>query len=109
MTPGPILHLLLHLLAPLVVALIFFRARWRHALVLMLCGWIIDVDHLVAEPVYAPDRCSIGFHPLHGAPALAVYGAMLALPRTQLLGLGLVIHIALDAGDCVRMKWAGSP
>ena len=104
MSIGAIIHLVLHLLVPLTVALIFFRARWRHALVLMLCGWVIDVDHLLAEPIYSPNRCSIGFHPLHTTPAIAAYGAMLLVPQTRLLGLGLVIHIGLDATDCVRMQ-----
>lgn len=104
MSVGPIVHVLLHVLVPLAVALVFFRSRWRHALLLMLCGWLIDVDHLLAEPVYSPNRCSIGFHPLHTAPAIAGYGALLLVPQTRLLGLGLVIHIGLDAADCVRMQ-----
>lgn len=104
MSIGPLVHVLLHFFVPLIVARQFFRARWRRALILMLCGWMIDVDHLVAEPVYAPNRCSIGFHPLHRAPAIALYGTMLVLPQTRVLGLGLVIHIALDAADCVRSE-----
>lgn len=98
-------HLLLHALAPLALALVFFRARWRVAYGLMLCGWLIDVDHLLATPIYAPDRCSLGFHPLHSTPAVAAYGAMLLLPQTRLLGLGLSLHIVLDASDCLRMRW----
>jgi len=109
MSLGPIVHVLLHFFVPLIVALLFFRVRWRRALILMLCGWLIDVDHVLADPVYAPNRCSIGFHPLHRAPAIALYGAMLVLPQTRLQGLGLVIHIALDASDCVRMQLSPSP
>ncbi|MGQ0698600.1 MAG: DUF6122 family protein [Panacagrimonas sp.] len=98
------LHLLLHGLVPLAVALIFFRTRWRQAFVWMLAGWLIDADHLLAEPVYAPNRCSIGFHPLHTLPAIAVYGSLSLIPQTRLLGLGLAIHIALDTADCARMR-----
>lgn len=100
-----LVHLLLHALAPLALALMLFRPRWRTAYGLMLCGWLIDLDHLLATPVYAPDRCSLGFHPLHSAPAVAAYGAMLLLPQTRLLGLGLSLHIVLDASDCLRMGW----
>ena len=26
---------------------------------------LVDLDHLLATPLYNPDRCSLGFHPLH--------------------------------------------
>lgn len=104
MSGASLLHLWLHLAVPLAVALLFYRGRWHGAWLWMLATMLIDVDHLLADPVYVPDRCSIGFHPLHQAPAIALYGALLVPPRTRLLGLGLVIHIALDAGDCLRME-----
>lgn len=85
------------------VALLFFRKHWPRAMALMLCGWLIDVDHLLTTPVYAADRCSIGFHPLHTAPAIAAYGVLSLVPSTRLIGAGLLIHIGLDAADCLRM------
>ena len=78
-----------------------WRDRWRRAWAIMLCTWVIDLDHLLANPIYAPDRCSIGFHPLHTLPAIAIYLALLAAPRTRLIGAGLFIHIALDTIDCL--------
>ena len=57
-------------------------------------------DHLLADPIYAPNRCSIGFHPLHTAPAIAVYAGLCVPKRTRLFGIGLIIHIVLDAIDC---------
>ena len=103
MSGASVLHLLLHAAVPLAVAVLFFRAQWQRAFVLMLAGWVIDVDHLLADPVYAPNRCSIGFHPLHTWPAIALYAALLLPKPTRLLAVGLLIHIALDAGDCWRM------
>lgn len=101
------LHLLLHLAVPALVAWLFFRTNFQRAWLLLLLGWLIDLDHLLADPVYAPDRCSIGFHPLHTAPAVAVYG-LLVIPRpTRLLGIGLLIHIGLDLIDCLWMRHAG--
>lgn len=97
------IHLLLHLAVPGAVARGFFPARWRRAWLVMLATMVVDLDHLLAVPVYDPDRCSIGFHPLHTAPAVAVYAALAAWPRTRLAGLGLLIHMALDAGDCALM------
>lgn len=112
------LHLLLHVALPTLVALAFYRPRWHSALLLMLATMLVDADHLLADPIYDPERCSIGFHPLHGAPAIVLYAFMFALPlvlrRTapqrraseplrvvHLAGLGLLIHMALDAIDCV--------
>jgi hypothetical protein len=35
--------------------------------------------------------------------AIVVYVGMLLLPRTRLVGTGLVVHMVLDALDCVWM------
>ena len=110
------IHLSLHLIVPLGVALALFRPRWRGAFVLLLATMAVDVDHLLADPIYDPARCSIGFHPLHTAPAIGVYvGALVAAwlvlrlrptrverARTAaVVALGLLIHMALDWGDCL--------
>lgn len=76
---------------------------WVRAWGWMLVGWAIDVDHLLATPMYEPGRCSIGFHPLHTAPAVVVYLALLLPARTRLVAVGLLIHIVLDALDCAMM------
>lgn len=90
-------------MVPLVVALLFYRERWLRAWLVMLATMVVDLDHLVADPIYDPGRCSIGFHPLHSYPMIAVY-ALLTIPRkTRLVGLGLVIHMVLDGLDCLLM------
>ena len=66
---------------------------------------VVDLDHLLADPIYDPDRCSMGFHPLHTAPAVAVYVLLAAWPKTRLVGVGLLIHMALDWVDCAWMTW----
>lgn len=68
-----------------------------------MLGLTIDVDHLLSDPIYAPLRCSIGFHPLHTWPALVVYALLCAHPRTRLLGIGLLLHLLLDTTDCLQM------
>lgn len=98
------LHLMLHVLVPACLAGVFFRRRWLSAFLVMLAGLAIDVDHLLASPIFEPNRCSIGFHPLHAFPLIPVYVALAALPRTRLVGLGLTVHVALDALDCVLMR-----
>lgn len=104
MTFRSIAHLVLHFAVPLAVALVFFRTRWRRAFLIMSATMIVDLDHLFANPIYDPSRCSIGFHPLHTWPAIIVYGALCCHRRTRLIGLGLLIHMALDATDCAWMK-----
>jgi hypothetical protein len=103
-TLASLAHLLLHALIPALIAYAFFRARWRVAWLLMMATMLVDLDHLLANPIYDPNRCSIGFHPLHTAPAIAVYVALALHPRTRLIGLGLVIHMLLDFSDCAVQR-----
>jgi hypothetical protein len=85
---------------PLGVALSFYRRIWPAAFALLMLGVVIDLDHLLADPIYDPGRCSIGFHPLHTLVPVGLYLALLAHERTRLVGLGLLIHILLDLIDC---------
>lgn len=64
---------------------------------------LIDLDHLLADPIYDPNRCSIGFHPLHTYPAILVYIGLLFSKKTRVIGIGLIIHILLDQLDCILM------
>lgn len=98
-----VVHLVLHAAVPLAIALTLHRERWWQAWLWLLAGWLIDLDHLLADPIYAPGRCSIGFHPLHTAPAIFGYGLLCLPRRTRLLGTGLLVHIGLDAIDCLLM------
>ena len=93
-------HIFLHFAVPAVVARLFFKDRWLKAWLIMVATMVVDLDHLLADPIFDPGRCSIGFHPLHTWPAIMVYVAMTFWPRTRLIGLGLVIHMALDGIDC---------
>ena len=70
----------------------------------MLSAMIIDLDHILASPVYDPNRCSLNLHPLHSLPAMAVYALFAAVPKTRILGFGLAIHILFDGLDCLWMK-----
>ena len=66
----------------------------------MIATMIVDLDHLLANPMYDPNRCSIGFHPLHSYLAVVIYVGLLFVPRLRLIAIGLVIHMALDYADC---------
>jgi hypothetical protein len=111
-----VIHFGTHLAVPVLVAAAFYRPRWPQAAAILLATMLVDLDHLLADPTYDPERCSIGFHPLHSVPAIALYVVLVALPlalrlkaviphratvRTlHLVGVGLLIHMALDLGDC---------
>lgn len=95
-----IIHLFLHFAVPLALATTAYRARWLQSYAYLMAGMLIDIDHLLADPIYDPGRCSVGFHPLHTLLPIVLYAVMLAHPKTRLFGLGLCIHILLDSMDC---------
>ena len=99
----PILHLILHVLVPGAVARLAFADRWRRAWLIMLLTMVVDLDHLLATPIYDPDRCGIGFHPLHSYVAIGVYCVLSLIPASRVVGVGLLIHMLLDGIDCVFM------
>ena len=85
---------------------------------IMIATMLVDIDHLLADPIYDPTRCSIGFHPLHTWPAIVIYVGLFLVPlilsirqagdnlkvamrMSHLIGLGLLIHMILDGLDCL--------
>ncbi|WP_345247338.1 DUF6122 family protein [Nibrella saemangeumensis] len=94
-------HIVLHFLTPGLVALLFFRKRWLKVWMIMGATMLVDLDHLLATPIFDPNRCSIGFHPLHSYLAIGVYVLLLFAPKLRIISLGLVIHMALDYLDCL--------
>ncbi len=99
----PFLHYGIHFLLPLAVALLFFKTQWKIAYLIMISGMLIDLDHIFANPMFDPNRCSIQFHPLHTYYAIGIYVLLLIPKKTRLIGLGLVIHILADTVDCLMM------
>lgn len=97
----PLLHLVLHIIIPGITARWAFREKWLHAWLVMVLTMIVDLDHLLASPVYDPDRCGINFHPLHSYPAIGAYLLLLFVPKLRIIGVGLLIHMGLDFMDCL--------
>jgi hypothetical protein len=112
------IHIALHFIIPLLIALVFYRSQWRSAAMIMFATMLVDADHLLANPIYDLNRCSIAFHPLHTWPAIVIYVGLFVVPlmmsRSQvgenhkiamrmshLIGLGLLIHMILDGLDCL--------
>lgn len=100
----PLVHYGIHFLVPVLIAFIFYRPQLKRAIIILISGIIIDVDHLLATPVFDAHRCSIGFHFLHSYIAIAVYMILFALPKTRIYGLALLVHIIADAADCLLMN-----
>lgn len=98
------IHYFLHFGFPLLLAYVFFRKDWKKAYLIMLVTMLIDLDHLLADPIFQANRCSIGFHPLHTYFAAMVYTALLFFPKTyKMIGLGLLFHLLTDLIDCMMM------
>ena len=97
------LHYGIHFLLPIVIALLFYKGHRVRAVIILWAGILIDIDHLWADPLFDPDRCSINFHPFHTYWAIACYFAILVPKRTRIFGLALLIHILADLTDCLLM------
>ena len=96
-----ILHYSLHFLLPLIIAILFFKKEWKKVYVIMMLTMLVDLDHLLADPIYQADRCSINFHPLHSYYAIALYFIMSFFRKPfNIIGIGLVLHMIADFTDC---------
>ncbi|WP_452226037.1 DUF6122 family protein [Lacinutrix cladophorae] len=97
------LHYGIHFGFPLLIALLFYKSNWKVTYLILASAIIIDVDHLLATPIFEANRCSINFHPLHTYYAMIVYVLLLLPKKTRLIGLGLCIHMLADYVDCSFM------
>ncbi len=99
----PVLHYGSHWLVPFAIGWLVWCERWWKAGLVIAAANLIDLDHLLADPIFDPDRCSIGFHLLHGWEAALVYLVMLAIPRwwVRAFAVGALWHLAVDYGDCL--------
>lgn len=94
------IHYGLHFLFPGVIAYLFFKSQWKYAWLLMLATMLIDLDHLLANPIFEANRCSIGFHPLHSIYAIGFYVILLLPKKSRIVAIGLLLHIFTDYQDC---------
>lgn len=98
----PWIHYFLHLIFPGIIAFLFFRKEWKKIYLILLLTMLVDLDHLLATPIFQADRCSIQFHILHTYHAMIIYGFMLVFRKPwNIVGLGLLLHMATDLLDCV--------
>lgn len=96
------LHYGFHLLASFLFGKLFWKENWFKAGLIMAATMVIDLDHLLADPVFDPSRCGLGFHPLHTVWAGIVYAGLLAIPSWtwRAAAWGCLWHLCTDAMDC---------
>lgn len=95
-----LIHYGIHFLVPIAIGLLLFKKNRGIIIFILLSAILIDIDHVLANPIFDPNRCSIDFHPLHSYWAIAVYFSLLAIRKTRIFGLALLIHILADLTDC---------
>ena len=97
-------HYFLHFGFPLIIALVFFRKDWKKVYLILIATMLVDLDHLVANPIFESNRCSINFHPLHTYYAMIVYLILLFFRKPfNIIGIGLLFHMLTDLIDCLMM------
>lgn len=97
----PLLHYGMHFIMPFIIAFVFFKKDFWKASFLILAANLIDLDHLLANPIFDPNRCSIGFHFLHSYTAIVIYALLLLIPKIRIVAIGLLLHIITDFWDCL--------
>lgn len=95
------MHYGIHFIVPLFIAYFFFKEHRLKAAIILLAGIIIDIDHVIATPIFDTMRCSINFHPLHSYWAIGIYTVMVFYKKTRLWGIAFLIHILADIVDCL--------
>ena len=96
------IHYSLHFIFPILISFVFFRKDWKKASLIMLSTMVVDLDHLLANPIYQVDRCSINFHPFHTYYAITVYFIMIFFRKPfNIIGIGLLLHMLTDFIDCL--------
>lgn len=99
-----VLHYGIHFLVPIAIGLLFYKENRSAVILILLSAIFIDLDHLFADPVFDPNRCSIGFHPFHSYAAVGIYLLLFIIPKSRVFGLGLLIHMLADSVDCLFIR-----
>ena len=94
----------MHFLVPGAIAFLFFKSNWKKVWIIFILTMLVDLDHLMATPLFDASRCSINYHPLHSFYAIAVYMILLFIPKTRIIAIGLLFHMLTDFIDCLWIK-----
>ncbi|WP_405415928.1 DUF6122 family protein [Maribacter sp. Asnod1-A12] len=97
-------HYGIHFIVPIFIAIYFYKENRLWSAVILLSAIVIDIDHLLATPIFEPNRCSINFHPLHTYWAIGIYTLLFIYQKTRIFGLALLLHIIADTVDCLFIR-----
>lgn len=102
-----IFHYFLHLIFPGFLAYFFWRKTWRYAYLILVATMLVDLDHIFADPLFDPNRNSIGYHPLHTYPMIALYclGTIFLKGKWKIVATGLLFHMFTDFQDFYFWRW----
>jgi hypothetical protein len=84
------------------------------AYLILIATMLIDLDHLLVEPIFETNRCSINFH-LYIRITLCLSSLLFFRKPFRIIGIGLLFHMLTDFIDCLFMYsrceecFAGSP
>ncbi len=95
-----LIHYGLHFIFPALISFIFFKQNWKKVYLIFITTMLVDIDHLLATPIFDANRCSINFHPLHGYYAIIIYFIGSFFTKTRIISIGLLLHILADFIDC---------
>ena len=95
-----LLHYSFHFLVPIAIALLFYKKKWIQVYLIFIGTMFIDLDHLLANPIFDPNRCSINFNPLHTYYAAGAYILMVIPKKSRILGIAFLLHLFTDYLDC---------
>ena len=104
--PNLIIHLLSNVL--LIYAIYSYdkyikkrRTDLKFVSLLVLSSNLIDLDHLLADSIYDPARCSTNFHLLHTWFVFPFYIIGSFFGKYKYFFWGIGIHLILDFFDCI--------
>lgn len=99
----PLIHYSFHFIVPIIfVKLLFPKENFKRMSIVIISTMLIDLDHLLANPIFDPNRCSINFHPLHTYWAGMIYIFLILFPNkyARVIGIGCLWHLITDFLDC---------
>jgi len=99
-----LVHYSMHFLVIGLIAYGYDRNKWLKYWGILLATMLVDLDHLLATPIFDPERCGIGFHPLHSEIAIGIYclGSFFIKHKVlRLICIGLLFHMLTDSLDCL--------
>lgn len=100
-----LVHYFFHFGFPYFLARTFWADQIWRAYLWMVATMLIDIDHLWANPIFKPDRLSIGYHTFHTWPFIMGYALLVFTKKPfRWIGIGLCLHMLTDFQDYFLWK-----